>query len=1081
MNGAPAANELGLPTVTVFGAGIAGLTAAHELVERGFPVQVVELEEDDFSEYECAVGGLAANQFTRVRAPLSDLHDPWLTDDKELLNQAEQFRWRERRPQRTSKRFPILQTIRFDRTIHDPSRPPGQPRDPPDFDRVLKTPYEPQGDIPADWRDYWDNHGVTNGQKLGAVLKLIRDAALHYMALYFPPLFDRLALGSEPGDDDWRFYSSVHPTAEYAKKFVAREVLVVKIIGYTDTDGSAEDSRALADAWAKDVKRELIRLNRQGPADLGVWRLEDHLDVVVVGSANPRYDQSDPIRRSQSNRVEFEVVEQVIPGEHGFRFFPAFYRHLFDTMRRTPVLDSKGRADGQTAFDQLVPTPQAFLALNRDGLRNINVRRFSSLFELNETLRLFSDRIGFTPRDLLGLQYFTLRYLMSCPERREASAEPISLLEYFEGTDPEKKLFSPAARKFIEHAPRALAAMSASESDARTQADITIQLTVAPPADNVVADMTLNGPTSAAWLDHWKTYLKIQGVKFFVGKLNSLRLANNHFIPDVSGPKGWPYPHPCPENAYDTFDCPREDGVGLGNYRFVLATSFQKASDVIWAASALRGDFVGPFQQLINFDIKSERRLPGQLAAPEPARDPSTGKEIPKTYPLRTISGLQYFFPQQYRFGAGNVYFASAPWALTSISQFAYWRQRVRPVGPFLGQISVDVGDWHAFYPSTDQAAAGHGNTAWYSSSQEVADKTWAQVKDGLAEAYAAVIHPPTYFHIDRNIVFEETGRSGLMGSALLHISQSAKGVRRFARYALKFAVTDDKWSGFGGESARIELPFHSDWVRGDEVALTPDMLASTINRELGRHILAQPFRTGERIGVLVSPKALRARFVIAFRPPSTEEARERDAARNQSGAGSAGRRSARKGRRRPGEEAFPSDAGGSLTESNFCIAIDDEPPRLVSFDEYHADPAAVLHQILEKFSDVIEFNALHEVHSTFEIKRRDDQPFRVGVGNINSAVEILDGPQLEVVIGSNLIQIVNTMYAPSGRTAAAAVRANATVGIPTVRQDDTPNGLQAGRTYGIGLGVGTESVTKVIRHAVAESDSDPASAREVS
>ena len=35
-------------------------------------------------------------------------------------------------------------------------------------------------------------------------------------------------------------------------------------------------------------------------------------------------------------------------------------------------------------------------------------------------------------------------------------------------------------------------------------------------------DMTLNGPTTLAWLREWKRYLKQQGVKFFVGKLGEL-------------------------------------------------------------------------------------------------------------------------------------------------------------------------------------------------------------------------------------------------------------------------------------------------------------------------------------------------------------------------------------------------------------------------------------------------------------------------------------------------------------------------------------------------------------------------------
>src|SRR5215216_6187585 len=44
-----------------------------------------------------------------------------------------------------------------------------------------------------------------------------------------------------------------------------------------------------------------------------------------------------------------------LPAEHGFRFFPGFYRHLPDTMRRVPV-------DGSSAFDRLVGTERILLA-----------------------------------------------------------------------------------------------------------------------------------------------------------------------------------------------------------------------------------------------------------------------------------------------------------------------------------------------------------------------------------------------------------------------------------------------------------------------------------------------------------------------------------------------------------------------------------------------------------------------------------------------------------------------------------------------------------------------------------------------
>jgi len=42
-----------------------------------------------------------------------------------------------------------------------------------------------------------------------------------------------------------------------------------------------------------------------------------------------------------------------LPGEHGFRFFPGFYKHLPDTMSRIPF---PGNANG--VLDNLVPTKE---------------------------------------------------------------------------------------------------------------------------------------------------------------------------------------------------------------------------------------------------------------------------------------------------------------------------------------------------------------------------------------------------------------------------------------------------------------------------------------------------------------------------------------------------------------------------------------------------------------------------------------------------------------------------------------------------------------------------------------------------
>src|SRR5215831_2972012 len=46
-----------------------------------------------------------------------------------------------------------------------------------------------------------------------------------------------------------------------------------------------------------------------------------------------------------------------LPGEHGFRFFPGFYKHLPDTMRRIPY---RGQRNG--VFDNLRAATEAEIA-----------------------------------------------------------------------------------------------------------------------------------------------------------------------------------------------------------------------------------------------------------------------------------------------------------------------------------------------------------------------------------------------------------------------------------------------------------------------------------------------------------------------------------------------------------------------------------------------------------------------------------------------------------------------------------------------------------------------------------------------
>src|SRR5208282_2556825 len=102
-----------------------------------------------------------------------------------------------------------------------------------------------------------------------------------------------------------------------------------------------------------------------------------------------------------------------LPGEHGFRFFPGFYRHVIDTMRRIPYGASS------SVFENLTAATRILLA--RDGKQDtLWVAR------VPDTVADFRVFLGelFTNLDIPPVEtaYFVERMLViatSCRKRRE--------------------------------------------------------------------------------------------------------------------------------------------------------------------------------------------------------------------------------------------------------------------------------------------------------------------------------------------------------------------------------------------------------------------------------------------------------------------------------------------------------------------------------------------------------------------------------------------------------------------------------------------------------------------------------------
>src|SRR5580692_8285664 len=198
-----------------------------------------------------------------------------------------------------------------------------------------------------------------------------------------------------------------------------------------------------------------------------------------------------------------------LPCEHGFRFFPGFYKHVIDTMRRIPSFD------GRTAADHLVPT-------TRVGFTQYGKPTFliPSQFPrtagdvgtlLSDALLAFGPVIGLSPDELafFGARFWQI--LTSCEARRIGEYERVGWWEFI-GAETR----SAAYQKFLATGfTRSLVAAKARKASARTVGDMFMQmmLTFLDPTAGTT-DRLLDGPTNLVWIDPWLSYLQSRGVQY---------------------------------------------------------------------------------------------------------------------------------------------------------------------------------------------------------------------------------------------------------------------------------------------------------------------------------------------------------------------------------------------------------------------------------------------------------------------------------------------------------------------------------------------------------------------------------------
>jgi uncharacterized protein with NAD-binding domain and iron-sulfur cluster len=361
-----------------------------------------------------------------------------------------------------------------------------------------------------------------------------------------------------------------------------------------------------------------------------------------------------------------------LPAEHGFRFFPGFYRHLPDTMKRIPF---RGQSDG--VFANLVAASRVQIA-RAGGSEIVSPARFpASLRDLDLAFRslfAFATGVGIPPAEQLYFVDRLLLLLTSCEKRRFADYEQQSWWD-FAGAGSR----STGYQKFLaDGLTRSLVAAKAREMSARTGGYILLQLLFDLAQPGVQADRVLNGPTNDVWIDPWLAHLRTLGVDYRA----------EHQVQAIHCRHG------------------RVSGVKLvaGGRPLEDTADFYVAALPVEVMRLLASD---------------------ELKQAEP--------RLARLHRLRTrwMNGIMFYLDRDVPLIRGHTIYIDSPWALTSISQAQFWKPfdlEQMGDGRVEGILSVDISDW-------EREGTLHRKQAMYCSKEEVREEVWAQLEAGLDDA----------------------------------------------------------------------------------------------------------------------------------------------------------------------------------------------------------------------------------------------------------------------------------------------------------------------------------------------------------
>ena len=405
-----------------------------------------------------------------------------------------------------------------------------------------------------------------------------------------------------------------------------------------------------------------------------------------------------------------------LPGEHGFRFFPGFYQHLDDTMRRIPLGSLNAIAAGptgpstapisnSTAYDNLVTAKE--FAIAQEGKKLYRLPPYAPT-NLEEWVDAFTKYFGnqgleLDPGEKEILLKRVLRLFAMCRQRREQDYECVTWWDYHNDPIVRSDQYN---KMFVTGFSRAFVAMDGHKASTMTGANTLAQFFRVFFGTGTM-DRVLKAPTNDAWLSPWVAYLKHIGVNFHMEeKLTGLNVSAAGGTSKVTSATV--------ENTQTGAANP-----ATADY-YVAAVPVEVMKLLVASNPALLNE--APLANVQNLDTS-------------------------------WMSGIMFYLDDDVSIAEGHINFADSKWALTGISQPQFWGPN-DPLtsygdGTLKGLLSIVISDW-TVAPGPNPPKAAEQCT----SPQEVAEETWAQIVAHLGPLIPTLPAATPKFFLDPAISF---------------------------------------------------------------------------------------------------------------------------------------------------------------------------------------------------------------------------------------------------------------------------------------------------------------------------------------